>query len=159
MTRLAVGKSGASVEQGCGIQKSTATGDPRSRDTGNAVAPAKATYTQAVKADRDERTQTKAFVTGLRQALLLMFTGQPQVLADLGIEPRKPPAKRTPAQKQAAVKRALGTRELRHTMEPKEKAKIQAPPVPVDPATPQAAPEPVTLAPAAAQAPPNKPQS
>jgi hypothetical protein len=126
--------------------------------TGNAVAPAKAAYKQAVQADQDERAQTKAFVSGLRQALLLMFAGQPQVLADLGVEPRKAPASRTPAQKQAAVKRALTTRELRHTMGPKKKAEIQAPPVPVEPATAQGTPEPATpLAPAAAPA--NKPQS
>jgi hypothetical protein len=104
--------------------------------TGNAVPPAKAAYKQAVQADRDERTQTKAFVTGLRQALLLMFTGQPEVLADLGIEPRKAPAARTAAEKQAAVARARGTRQLRHTMGPKKKAQIQAPPVQPEPAAP-----------------------
>jgi len=127
-------------------------------NTGNAVAPAKAAYQQAVKADQDERTQTKSFVTGLRQALLLMFAGQPLVLADLGIEPRKAPASRTPAQKVAAVTRGKNTRELRHTMGPKKKAQIQAPPVPVEPATAQAAPEPATP-PAPAAAPANKPQS
>jgi hypothetical protein len=127
-------------------------------NTGNAVVPAKAVYREAVKADRDERAQTKAFVSGLRQALLLMFAGQPQVLADLGIEPRKAPASRTSAQKQAAVKRALTTRELRHTMGPKKRAAIQAPPVPVEPATAQVTPEPAAPTPPAV-APANKPQS
>lgn len=128
-------------------------------NTGTAVAPAKAAYRQAVKADHDERAQTKAFVSGLRQALLLMFTGQPQVLADLGIEPRKAPAKRSAAQKKAAVERALGTRVLRHTQGPKAKAKVQAPQVPAEPATAQVAPEPAPPAAAPAASPPNKPQS
>ncbi len=104
--------------------------------TGNAVPPAKAAYQQSVQADRDERTQTKSFVTGLRQALLLMFTGQPEVLVDLGIEPRKAPAARSVAEKQAAITRARGTRQLRHTMGPKAKAQIQAPPVQPEPVAP-----------------------
>jgi hypothetical protein len=127
-------------------------------NAGTAVAPAKAAYRQAVKADHDERAQTKAFVSSLRQALLLMFAGQPQVLADLGIEPRKAPAKRTAAEKKAAVERGLGTRELRHTKGPKEKARIQAPPVPAEPATSQVTPEPAA-SPAPAVQPQNKAQS
>jgi hypothetical protein len=122
--------------------------------TGDAVAPAKAAYKQAVQADLDERAQTKAFVTALRQALLLVFAGQPQVLADLGIAPRKVPASRSTAEKQAAVTRARGTRALRHTIGPKKKSQIQAPPVQPEPAEP--APPAALVAP---PSPPAKPQS
>jgi len=87
-------------------------------NTGNAVAPAKAAHEQAVEADLDERAQTKAFVTGLRQALLLVFAGQPQILADLGIAPRKAPAPRSTAEKQAAVTRAVLTAQMRRAPAP-----------------------------------------
>jgi hypothetical protein len=116
-----------------------------------AVVPARATYQALVQANRDELSKSKALVSGAREALKVMFAGQVETLADFGLKPRKAPTPRTPEQKAVSVAKAKATRAARHTMGPKEKAKITgenpqglppvAPPPPAPPApTPGAAP-------------------
>lgn len=89
-----------------------------------AVAPAKAAWQAAVKADTNELASTKAFVSGLRQALLLAYASSPTTLADFGLAPHKTPAPRTPAEKAAAAAKAKATRAARHTMGKKQKLAI-----------------------------------
>jgi hypothetical protein len=114
-----------------------------------ATAPAKATYQALVKADQDERTTSAPLVSGARQAVLVMFAGQIQVLADFGLTPRKTPAPRTPEQKAASAAKAKATRAARHTMGPVQKAQITGATPQGDATVPAPAPAPAA-APAAA---------
>jgi hypothetical protein len=117
----------------------------------------RATWQAAVVTDHAERTKTKTFASGLRQALIVAFTGQVDTLADFGLTTRKAVVL-TPAEKLARNAKAKATRAARHTMGSVQKAKVTgetaaaANPVPAAPA-PSAipagpAPAPVT-APAA----------
>jgi hypothetical protein len=111
-------------------------------DSAKTVVLSKATWQADVKADRDERAKTKAFVSGLRQALQVAFAGSIDTLADFGLKPRKARAPRTPEQKAAASAKAKATRAARHTMGSKQKAMVKG-------AAPQAVP-PTAPAPTAA---------
>src|SRR5258708_40314719 len=82
----------------------------------NAVAPSRATWQTDVKADRDERAKTNAFVSGLRQALQVAFAGSIDTLADFGLKAHKQRTPRTPAEKAVAAAKAQATRAARHTM-------------------------------------------
>ena len=115
--------------------------------TANAVGPARVAFQAVVKADRDERAKTRAFVSAVRRGLRVIFEGQLEVLAEFGLRPPKAPTPLTPTQKAAAVAKAQATRKLRHTMGAKQRAKIKA----TDPAaaTPPAAPPPVVPKPQA----------
>ena len=95
----------------------------------------RASWQTDVQADRDERAKTKAFVSGLRQALQVAFAGAIDTLADFGLKPRKTRTPRTPEEKAAATAKARATRAARHTMGSKQKAKVKG-------AAPQAAPAP-----------------
>jgi hypothetical protein len=112
----------------------------------------RATWQSAVKADIDERTKTKTLVSGLRQALQVAFAGSIDALADFGLKPRKVRVV-TPEQKAKASAKALATRQARHTMGPKQKAKVKGTVAPTAPATPPAAPAPTAPTPPAAPAP------
>jgi hypothetical protein len=112
--------------------------------TGLAVETTHASWQAAVKADLAERVNTAAFLSGVRQAILVAFHGQVDVLADFGLTQRKPRVL-TPQQKQAAAAKAKATRAARHTMGPKQKAAITgasaaAAAASVPAATPPAAP-------------------
>jgi hypothetical protein len=108
----------------------------------NAALTTRATWQSAVQADRDERTKTKTFVSGLRQALQVAFAGAIDQLADFGLTPRKPRAHQTPEQKAKAVAKAQATRAARHTMGSKQKAAIKGTVPGTAPATAPAAPAP-----------------
>ncbi|HEY3820704.1 MAG TPA: hypothetical protein VGL81_26240 [Polyangiaceae bacterium] len=97
-----------------------------------AVAPAKASYQGLVKADQDERASTKAFVSGAKQAVQVMFTGQIETLGDFGLKPRKAPTPLTPEQRVAKAAKAKATRAANHP-------KAATAPV-ASPATPEVAP-------------------
>jgi hypothetical protein len=106
----------------------------------------RATWQTAVKADRDERAKTKTFVSGLRQALQVAFTGSIDALADFGLAPRKQRVV-TPEKKAAAAAKAKATRIARHTVGPKKKLAIKGTVPQAAPATSPAA-EPAPTAPA-----------
>ena len=89
-----------------------------------ATAPARATYQAVVKADQAERASTQALVSGVAQAVQLMFAGQIEELGDFGLKPRRTPAPRTPEQRAASVAKGKATRAARHTMGPVQRAKI-----------------------------------
>jgi hypothetical protein len=114
----------------------------------SAVLSTRATWQSTVQTDRDERTKTQPFVSGLRQALQLAFAGSIDALADFGLKPRKQRAARTPEEKAAAVAKAKATRAARHTMGTKQKAQVKGtvpqtvPTTPPTPATAPSAPKP-----------------
>ena len=82
-----------------------------------------AAWQAAVKADLAELKATATFVAGVRQAILVAFHGQVDVLADFGLTTRKAVV-RTPEQKQEAAAKAKATRAARHTMGKNKKALI-----------------------------------
>ena len=67
-----------------------------------------AAWQAAVRADLAELKATAAFVAGVRQAILVAFHGQVDVLADFGLTTRKSVV-RTPEQKQASAAKARAT--------------------------------------------------
>jgi hypothetical protein len=93
-------------------------------DARNATASSRATWQAAVQAERDQRAKTQTVVSGLQQAVQVAFAGSIDALADFGLKPRKPRVM-TPEQKTEAAAKAKATREARHTMGPKQKAKIK----------------------------------
>jgi len=107
----------------------------------NAVQTARATWQAAVAANKATRAKNKAFLSGVRQALLVAFAGQVDALADFGLKPRKV-AVVTPAEKTARAAKAKATRAARHTMGKVQKSKVTgatapaAPPSPTPPAPP-----------------------
>jgi len=107
--------------------------------TANTTLSTRATWQSAVAADKGELTKTKTIVSGVRQAIQLMFAGSVDTLADFGLKPRKARAVRTPAQKAAASAKAKATRAARHTMGSKQKAEIKGTVPQAAPATPPAA--------------------
>jgi hypothetical protein len=115
-------------------------------DAANAVEPPRATWLMAVQTDRDLRTKTTPTISGVRQALILMFGGSIDTLAAFGLEPRKSPTPVPPVEKVVAVQKALATRKARNTMGPKQKAKIKGTVPATAPAAPPAAPSPTTAA-------------
>jgi len=84
----------------------------------------KATFMAAVAAAHGEIANTAALVSGARQALKIAFAGQIETLGDFGLKPPKARTPRTTEQKAAAKAKGKATRAARHTMGPKEKAKI-----------------------------------
>ena len=108
----------------------------------NTVQSAKATWQNTIKADQDERTKLKTFVSGLKQALLVAFAGSIDALADFGLTPRKVTV-RTPEQKTAAAAKAKATRAARHTAGTKQKKAIKGTVPTTAPAAPTTAPVPV----------------
>jgi len=91
----------------------------------NTAQSIRATWQAAVKAKANERASTMTLVSGVKQALQVMFAGSIDTLADFGLKPRKAPAARTPEEKVAAAAKAKATREARHTMGSKQKAKVK----------------------------------
>ncbi len=111
----------------------------------NLVVTTRASWQAAVKADLAERTSTSTFVGSLKQAILVAFTGQVDVLADFGLSPRKVRVL-TPEEKQAAAAKAKATRAARHTMGKNQKAAILGTTAQPSPATPAAPATPATPA-------------
>jgi hypothetical protein len=120
-------------------------------DASNRSLSARASAKAAVLAERSERSQTRQFVSSLRQVVRSMFEGSADVLADFGLALRKP-RKVDPQKKVTAAGKAKATRVLRHTMGKKQKAGIKAT-API----PTGGPAPAVNAPAAPAAPANPP--
>jgi hypothetical protein len=93
-------------------------------DTGKTVVSTRATWRAAVGAERDELAKSASIVAACRQALLLAFAGQVDTLAEFGLTPRKPRVV-TPGTQVVAAQKAKATREARHTMGTKQKAKVK----------------------------------
>ncbi len=110
------------------------------------VTPAKATWQVAVQADRDQRAKSKTLVTVLKRTVELFFDGQVDTLADFGLTGRKPTVV-TPETRVAAAAKARATREARHTMGKKQKAKIKGTVPAAAPEVPPAATPPAAVTP------------
>jgi hypothetical protein len=91
--------------------------------TATNVVTTRAAWQAAVLTDSNTSVKNDAFLSGLRQALLVAFAGQVDALADFGLTVRKPVV-RTPAEKAEASAKAKATRAARHTMGAKQKAAI-----------------------------------
>jgi hypothetical protein len=89
----------------------------------NAAQTSRATWRAAVVADKAMRAKTKTIASGIRQAVLVAFSGQIDVLADFGLTPRKVVVI-TPAEKTERTAKALATRAARHTLGKVQKSKI-----------------------------------
>jgi hypothetical protein len=115
-------------------------------DSANVVLTSRATWQNAVVTDKAGRAKSKPYVSGLKNALLVAFAGQVDVLADFGLTGRIVRVL-TPEERVTAAAKAKATRTARHTMGKKQKAAIKgtvtpAPPAPVVPASPAPAPAP-----------------
>jgi hypothetical protein len=89
------------------------------------VANARGAHKQALLALAAAIANSHVMVTGLKQVLLVMYASQPDVLAQMGLTPRKTAVKDVAA-KSAAIAKSKATRALRHTMGSKQKAQIKA---------------------------------
>jgi hypothetical protein len=117
-----------------------------------AVDPARAAFHVAVQADRDERAQTKSFVSQLTHQIVLLYTYDPVILADYGLVPRKTAVK-SPTVKVVAAVKMRATRKARGTKGPKARKAVKgAIPATISIAVPAPVPVPVEPAPAAANA-------
>ena len=86
---------------------------------------ARAAMLTTLSKGNQELTSTKALAAAVRRYLAEMFAHDSAVLADFGLKPRKKPARATSASTVAKVQKAKATRKARHTMGPKQKAKIK----------------------------------
>ncbi len=101
------------------------------------VAVKKAEYLAAVAKERAIVEASDAFLALVRQALLLKFHGQPEVLAAFGLAERKAPRALTAEENALKVQRAKATRAARGTRGPRERERIHgdvAAPKPAAPA-------------------------
>jgi hypothetical protein len=125
------------------------------------TAAALTAYHTALAAEEATIAQSKAVVSGTKQAIKVMFAGQLGTLSDFGMTAPKTRAPLTPAEKIASAAKAKATRAARHTMGPKAKAKITgatAAPVAAEaPEAPEAAEVVAPAAPAVAAAPTGAP--
>jgi hypothetical protein len=101
----------------------------------NVTRSTRATWQNAVQAERDQRAKTKPLVSGLKQAIQVMFAGSIDSLADFGLTARKVPVV-TPEKKAAAAAKAKATRAARHTMGKVQKKDIKGTVPTTAPATP-----------------------
>ena len=128
-------------------------------DAESAVLTTRAAWQNAVKGEKDKRTQNRPFLDALTQTVVAMFGTSVETLADFGLAPRKPRTVK-PATKVLAAQKNLATRKARNTMGKKQKAGIKgtvsAPttPAPTEPSTPKPAP---AATPAPGPVPPTSP--
>jgi hypothetical protein len=98
------------------------------------VAAARAVYLKAVADEREVIQRTAPIVAAIRDVVHVMFRGQPAILAEFGLAPRKTPAARTVEEKAAAKAKSLATRHARKTMGVRQRAKVRGtPPTPIAP--------------------------
>jgi hypothetical protein len=92
--------------------------------TSKAVLTADAARTAAIKADRDERQKTSAFVQAFRRMVLGMFLQSPDTLATFGLKAPKA-VKKDVETKSTAVAKSKATRKARNTMGTKQKKTVK----------------------------------
>ena len=93
-------------------------------DAGQTVLTAEAARTTAVKADRDKRAQTAAFVQSLRRMVQGMLSQSPDTLATFGLKVLKT-AKKTVDVKATSLAKSKATRKARGTMGKKQKKAVK----------------------------------
>jgi len=87
------------------------------------VVTTRAEYQAAVKAADAEEAATAGTVSGFVEAIYVAYGDNPAALADFGLPIRKKGVM-TPAERIEASEKGKATRAARHTMGPKQKAKI-----------------------------------
>ncbi|HEY4015809.1 MAG TPA: hypothetical protein VGM06_20855 [Polyangiaceae bacterium] len=105
-------------------------------DDANAVVTSRATWQNAVAKDKAGSALSRSYVARMRQALLVAFADQVDVLADFGLTGRKTRVV-TPEEKVTAAAKARATRAARHTMGKRQKAAIKGA---LEPSASEAAP-------------------
>ncbi|HEY6460046.1 MAG TPA: hypothetical protein VIY73_07835, partial [Polyangiaceae bacterium] len=85
----------------------------------------RAAWQDDVQAEKVTVSQSQKTVNRTKQALQVMFAEQIGTLSDFGLTGPKPRTPLTTEQKAAAQAKAEATREARHTMGSKQKAKIK----------------------------------
>jgi hypothetical protein len=111
--------------------------------TAKAVETTRTVWQAAVKANKEERANTREFVLQVRQALIVAFASNVEMLGRFGLSPRKKAAVK-PETKVVAATKAAATRQARGTAGKKQKARIKGkPPATVTlPVAPGTMPEP-----------------
>jgi type I site-specific restriction endonuclease len=105
-------------------------------DALKAVTTTKASWQTAVKANHELREGTDPLVSRMKQTLLVIFAEQPAALVDFGLTERAK-VNLPPEIRLAAAAKAKATRVARHTMGPKQKAKVKGVvPTPAAPSEP-----------------------
>ena len=92
--------------------------------SGKAAIAAEAARVAAVKADKDERAKTSAFVRAFRRIVLGMFSESPDTLAVFKLKAPKA-GKKTVQVKAEALAKGKATRSARHTMGSKQKKGVK----------------------------------
>ena len=92
------------------------------------TAAARAAWRQAVAQEKAGMAASKPQVTGAVAALRVMYAGCNEELGDFGLKARKPRRPQTTEEKERAVARGKATRAARHTLGPRQRAKIQGTP-------------------------------
>jgi hypothetical protein len=92
----------------------------------DAVTAAHAAHHGAVLARARIERETDKLYRAVRETALIMFASSPEILADFGLAPRKPPRALTVDEKVAAVAKAARTRALRHFMGRRQRLRIRA---------------------------------
>lgn len=88
----------------------------------------------AEQKSQEAAVEAVPFVAATKASIKAALGRKSVALAPVGIDPDKTPPPLTPAQEQARTAKALATRAARHTMGPKQKAKIKGQPPPATPA-------------------------
>src|SRR5581483_3553181 len=83
-------------------------------DATSVVDAKKVEYQAAVKTERETLAETAQLTEDIRQALLLLYRDKPEVLADLGLSPRKARKPMTGKEMVATAAKAKATREHRN---------------------------------------------
>jgi hypothetical protein len=121
-------------------------------DARNAVTLARAALSGVVTADEATQQRTALIAEAVRQTALIRFAGQPDVLAEFGLKPKKVRRPLTAEQALDAVNKRRQTRKARKTLGKRQKAQVHGDPAPAAPAGTAPAPTPApapTAAPAA----------
>lgn len=90
-----------------------------------AVVAAKAAEQVKLAAESAQRPAIHVLLDGFEDYVKLTHSGEPDVLADFGLAPEKPRAKRTAEQQAAANAKAKATREARGTSGSKQKKSVK----------------------------------
>jgi hypothetical protein len=93
-------------------------------DVSKEALTARAAWLAALEAERDNHEVSRTMLGLLRQAILVAFHGQIDVLADFGLTPRKARVD-PPEAKIASAAKAKATRAARHTMGSRQRAAIK----------------------------------
>jgi hypothetical protein len=89
------------------------------------VVTTRGNYSRAVAAAKATNGQTESVYEGAKQFVLVTYGTNPAVLSEFGLVARKQPGPKSIATKQAALVQSAATRVARHTMGPRQRAKVK----------------------------------